>query len=289
MSHTPSNFRIDAASVQTAECAIVIPCYNEENRFNSRAFLHFVKRALNVHLVFVDDGSKDKTLEILTMLKCIAGLNITVLSLSKNAGKAEAVRQGLIYASQRGFTFLGYWDADLATPLDAIEDFVKVGRKLDAVDVVFGSRRSLLGHRIQRSVARRAVSRTCALLARQAVRLPIGDTQCGAKLLRNTQAVRDALAHAFTAGWLFDVELFARISSKVAEPSYAFYELPLLEWEEVAGSKVSGTTIVKSGFRMLRLIAEIRLGLPKFERAETFSVTLKEIEARSDRTLQPAA
>jgi dolichyl-phosphate beta-glucosyltransferase len=289
MFHKPSNFRIDAASVQTAECAIVIPCYNEENRFNSRAFLHFVKRALNVHLVFVDDGSKDKTLEILTMLKCIAGLNITVLSLSKNAGKAEAVRQGLIYASQRGFTFLGYWDADLATPLDAIEDFVKVGRKLDTVDVVFGSRRSLLGHRIQRSVARRAVSRTCALLARQAVRLPIGDTQCGAKLLRNTQAVRDALAHPFTAGWLFDVELFARISSKVAEPSYAFYELPLLEWEEVAGSKVTGTTIVKSGFRMLRLIAEMRLGLPKFERAEKFSVTLKEIETRSDRTLQPAA
>lgn len=289
MFHKPSNFRIDAASVQTAECAIVIPCYNEENRFNSRAFLHFVKRALNVHLVFVDDGSKDKTLEILTMLKCIAGLNITVLSLSKNAGKAEAVRQGLIYASQRGFTFLGYWDADLATPLDAIEDFVKVGRKLDTVDVVFGSRRSLLGHRIQRSVARRAVSRTCALLARQAVRLPIGDTQCGAKLLRNTKAVRDALAHPFTAGWLFDVELFARISSKVAEPSYAFYELPLLEWEEVAGSKVTGTTIVKSGFRMLRLIAEMRLGLPKFERAEKFSVTLKEIETRSDRTLQPAA
>ena len=289
MFHKPSNFRIDAASVQTAECAIVIPCYNEENRFNSRAFLHFVKRALNVHLVFVDDGSKDKTLEILTMLKCIAGLNITVLSLSKNAGKAEAVRQGLIYASQRGFTFLGYWDADLATPLDAIEDFVKVGRKLATVDVVFGSRRSLLGHRIQRSVARRAVSRTCALLARQAVRLPIGDTQCGAKLLRNTQAVRDALAHPFTAGWLFDVELFARISSKVAEPSYAFYELPLLEWEEVAGSKVTGTTIVKSGFRMLRLIAEMRLGLPKFERAEKFSVTLKEIETRSDRTLQAAA
>lgn len=289
MSHMSSNFEVEAAAVQTAECSIIVPCYNEEKRFNARAFLDFVKRAPNVHFVFVDDGSKDKTLRLLTNLKRIAGLNITVLSLSKNAGKAEAVRQGLIYASTRGFTFLGYWDADLATPLDAIEDFVKVGRKLDTVDVVFGSRRSLLGHRIQRSVARRAVSRTCALLARQAVRLPIGDTQCGAKLLRNTQAVKDALAHPFTAGWLFDVELFARISSNVAEPNHAFYELPLLEWEEVAGSKVSGFTIVKSGFRMLRLIAEMRLGLPKFQTAEKFSATLKEIETRSDRNLQPVA
>lgn len=289
MSHMSANFEIDAAPVQTAECAIIVPCYNEEKRLNSRAFLDFAERAPNIHLVFVNDGSKDKTLEVLTKLKRAAGMNVTVLSLSKNSGKAEAVRQGLVYASQRGFTFLGYWDADLATPLDAIEDFVKVGRKLDSVDVIFGSRRNLLGHRIQRTVARRAVSRTCALLARQAVRLPIGDTQCGAKLLRNTQAVREALAEPFTAGWLFDVELFARISNKVAKRDYAFYELPLLEWEEVAGSKVSGAAIVKSGFSMLRLIAEMRFGLPQFETAEKISATLQEIEARTDRNLQPAA
>ena len=41
----------------------------------------------------------------------------------------------------------------------------------------------------------------------------------------------------------------------------AFYEQPLAEWTEIAGSKVSARAIVNSGFRMLQLIAEIRLGI----------------------------
>jgi hypothetical protein len=89
----------------------------------------------------------------------------------------------------------------------------------------------------------------------------VADTQCGAKLLRNTPALQRAIATSFTAGWLFDVELFARLSAQIKNPHRAFYELPLAEWDEVAGSKVNTAAIVKSGLRMLRLIAEIRFGL----------------------------
>jgi hypothetical protein len=91
--------------------------------------------------------------------------------------------------------------------------------------------------------------------------LPVGDTQCGAKLLRNTPEFQLAIATPFTAGWLFDVELFTRLSARITNPRRAFYEQPLAEWSEVVGSKVSSQAILKSGFRMLAMIAVSRLGL----------------------------
>ena len=209
----------------------------------------------------MNDGSKDATLEALCALRNAMPERITVVDLSKNSGKAEAVRQGLIAATEMSATFVGYWDADLATPLDAIDDFSRVLNKFAETQVVFGARRVMLGHRIERTIGRRIVSRICAALARQAVRLPIGDTQCGAKLMRNTPILRNAIAQPFSAGWLFDVELFARLSKQMTDKRFAFYEQPLAEWTEVAGSKVSSSAIAKSGIRMLQLICEMRFGV----------------------------
>lgn len=245
---------------RSTQISIVVPCYNEAERLDSAAFLRFLAETPEVSLVFVDDGSKDATLEVLSTLHAVCPERIDVLRLKKNSGKAEAVRQGLLFATTKRVRHVGYWDADLATPLDAIVDFARVANRFSDVEVIFGSRRVMLGHRIERTFARRCISRICATLARVAVRLPIGDTQCGAKMLRNTANLRRALAQPFTAGWLFDVELFTRISDGSSDRTRAFYEMPLAEWSEVAGSKVSGRAVVKSGLQMLRLIAQSRLG-----------------------------
>ncbi len=249
------------AHSSSGRTAIVVPCYNEEARLDAKAFLTFLGMSSKTDLVFVNDGSRDNTLDVLIALRDAAPGRVTVIDLNRNSGKAEAVRQGLLVATELGAAFIGYWDADLATPLDAIDDFTRVLEKFAETQVVFGARRTMLGHRIDRTLARRFVSRVCAMLARQAVRLPIGDTQCGAKLMRNTAILRGAISEPFTAGWLFDVELFARLSSRMTDRRFAFYEQPLAEWTEVAGSKVSATAILKSGFCMLRLIAKNRLGL----------------------------
>ena len=243
------------------ETAIVVPCYNEAERLNQEEFLTFLDHADNTIMVFVNDGSKDATLDVLRQMQAQLPSKITVVDLPKNAGKAEAVRQGLKVATDLGASFVGYWDADLATPLDAIQDFSGVLRKFPETQVVYGARRMMLGHRIERTLGRRMVSRTCAMLARQAVRLPIGDTQCGAKLMRNTPLLRNAISKPFTAGWLFDVELLTRLSAQMVDKRFAFYEQPLAEWTEIPGSKVSSSAIVKSGVRMLQLIAEARLGV----------------------------
>jgi dolichyl-phosphate beta-glucosyltransferase len=250
-----------AAAPRAARTRIVVPCYNEAERLDAGAFLEALDSDPATDFTFVDDGSGDATLETLTALQAVRPERITVLALARNSGKAEAVRQGLLHAAATGAAHVGYWDADLATPLDAIPDFVRVMERFADLAVVFGSRRALLGHRIERTLKRRIVSRLCGALARQAIRLPVADTQCGAKLLRTGPALDAALAMPFTAGWLFDVELFARLSARIADRARAFYELPLPEWDEVAGSKVTGRAILRSGLQMLRLIAEIRLGL----------------------------
>lgn len=277
MNAITTNFQEYAARVRgqrtASETHIVVPCYNEEKRLNASAFLAHLSTS-DVKFVFVNDGSRDATLARLNDLQARAADRITVVDLAQNSGKAEAVRQGLLAAIRLGATEVGYWDADLATPLDAIEDFRRVMAKFEDVQVVYGARRMLLGHRIERTLKRRLVSRVCATLARQAVRLPIGDTQCGAKLLRVTPALRLALSQPFTAGWLFDVELFTRLSGRISERRYAFYEQPLAEWDEVAGSKVSTRAIVRSGFQMLRLVAETRLGVKAARIGEGATATI---------------
>jgi len=241
--------------------AIVVPCYNEEKRLDLEAFSEFLHRVPGIRLVFVNDGSQDGTVEVLETLHAVHPDRVEILSLSRNGGKAEAVRQGLVYAAGSGADYVGYWDADLATPLEAIEDFLRVAQRYGQTEVVYGARLQLLGHRVSRTLSRRIISRICARMARIAVGLPIGDTQCGAKLLRNTPRLRQALAQPFSAGWLFDVELFSRIAA-TSGSAHAFYEYPLPEWTEVPGSKVTGRAIRRAGLAMLRLIAERRLGVP---------------------------
>lgn len=238
---------------------LVVPCYNEERRLNLSAFMEFLRAEPMVKLVLVNDGSRDATLAVLEALRVHCPEQVTVIDLPQNRGKAEAVRAGLTFATERGDAVVGYWDADLATPFSALADFSNVLTRLPEVEVVFGSRRRMLGHRIERTLGRRMVSRLCNLMARTALAMPVADTQCGAKVFRNTEAFRRAIAAPFTAGWLFDVELMARIAAGMSSRRMGFYELPLLEWSEIAGSKISPRVIVQSGLRMLRLIAKLRL------------------------------
>lgn len=238
---------------------IIVPCYNEANRLDADAFMASLDALPGVRFLFVDDGSTDKTLIHLKALKRRAPGRISILALAQNGGKAEAVRQGMLAATDCGAPFVGFWDADLATPLHAIFDMLRVGERFGDVDVIFGSRRRMIGHRIHRNISRRIVSRICNLMARMALGMPIGDTQCGAKLLRNTETLQMALARPFSAGWLFDVELFARIAVRTERRDAAFYEMPLSEWQEIPGSNVSARVVLRAGFQMLRLIAETRL------------------------------
>lgn len=239
---------------------LVVPCYNEAERLRVDHFLHFADTMPEIDILFVNDGSTDDTFDVLCGL-CQARPNqMSLLDMADNGGKAEAVRAGLLFAIEQGAELVGYWDADLATPLELVEDFVRVAQRHNGLDVIFGSRRQMVGHKIYRKFHRRIISRVCAALARIAIGQPVSDTQCGAKLLRATPDLVAALAKPFSAGWLFDVELLGRLASaKGPHAAPRLYELPLSEWTEIAGSKVTTSGILKSAMTMVQLIFSLRI------------------------------
>jgi glycosyltransferase involved in cell wall biosynthesis len=219
---------------------IVVPCYNEELRLPVDEFQRYLRES-QVTFVFVDDGSRDKTFDRLENLRQSRPDRAFVLRSPLNQGKAEAVRRGLNFALDQDADYVGYWDADLATPLDAIAPFMAVFAARPDLDMVFGSRVKLLGRHVQRRTSRHYLGRVFATVVSLMLRLPIYDTQCGAKIFRVRPGTRDIIAEPFRTRWVFDVELLARYIRQQGSPNVAaqrIYEYPLDTWEDVGGSKV---------------------------------------------------
>ncbi len=239
-------------SASTSACVIVIPCYNERRRLNADAFREFILDHEGISFLFVNDGSTDGTRELLDELAAGSPERLRAMHLERNSGKAEAVRRGLLEARGPGVRYAGFWDADLATPLDAIPDFVG---HLDAhqdVQMIFGARVRLLGREIDRRAVRHYLGRIFATTASLVLGVPLYDTQCGAKLFRMSPEIVRLFETPFRSRWIFDVEIVARF---FCEPHSAgvgslIHERPLERWRDVAGSKVRPRDFVRAVFEL---------------------------------------
>ena len=235
---------------------IVIPCYNESKRLDPTAFFAALEKDENLSFLFVNDGSTDETLAILTAIRAKRPLQVELLSLSRNSGKAEAVRCGMLAVCAGSSVYVGYWDADLATPLNAIDKFCNLLDKTDA-DLVIGSRVRLLGRKIERSAVRHYLGRIFATFTSLMLGIGIHDTQCGAKIFRNSDRLRQVFSSPFKVTWTFDVEMFARFpivfGVSPRELSSRWVEYPLDEWVDVKGSKVGLKDYFRGGLEFLRL------------------------------------
>ena len=245
------------AAGQEPEVVVVIPCYNEAARLDRAAFRGFQLPGRRLRFCFVNDGSQDDTLSVLRGL-CAEQPDLgLVLDLSPNRGKAEAVRQGLLAALDLGPAVVGFWDADLATPLSELPRLCGVLDEHPDVELVLGSRVRLLGRRIERSALRHYLGRVFATGASVTLGLPVYDTQCGAKLLRAGPLARQLLTEPFLTRWVFDVELLARLSRLARGTPLPverrIYELPLLRWTDVPGSKVRPWDFLRSGLELARI------------------------------------
>jgi glycosyltransferase involved in cell wall biosynthesis len=234
-------FPIDTPRRQ--ETVVVVPCLNEAQRLDVSAYDDFLGRCSEIVLLFVDDGSTDDTPLVLERLRQLHPRQVCTLRLGANVGKAETVRRGVQVALRRGPALVGYWDADLATPLDAIPMFCNVLRVRPEVQLVMGSRVALLGRQIRRSGTRHFLGRAFATAASIVLRLPVYDTQCGAKLFRATPATAELFSRPFRARWIFDVEILARMIAAAAadgnqSAAERIYEYPLERWQDVGGSRL---------------------------------------------------
>ena len=231
---------------RTPRTCLVVPCYNEQARLDVPAFEKFIALVEDVSFVFVNDGSKDATLEILLALQQKYPEQVRALDVQPNQGKAEAVRRGMLLAmSDQNFDYAGFWDADLATPLNALELFVDVLERIPTVDMVFGTRVALLGRNIERKLSRHYLGRVFATGASIVLSLPVYDTQCGAKLFRVNEQCRALFDEPFGSRWIFDIEVVARYCLERSGLA-GIYEQPLDQWRDVGESKVRPVDFIRA-------------------------------------------
>lgn len=248
---------VPISGATSMQSAIVVPCYNEAARLRFNEFESFLDSdQRHSSLIFVDDGSTDETAAVLEGIRKGREERVVVLRQPVNRGKAEAVRRGMNYAFGQHLPYAGFWDADLATPLTVHASFVDLLVSRVELDMVFGARVKLLGRRIERKASRHYLGRGFATAASLVLRLPIYDTQCGAKLFRCTREMRTVFEKPFLSRWIFDVEIIARYVSLIKSPGEAarrIYEFPLDAWCDVKGSKLGSRDFLRAAYDLCKI------------------------------------
>lgn len=120
-----------------AKYSIVVPCFNEEETVG--AFYDAVIPVMDevkepYEIIFVNDGSRDKTEEILREL-AKKDLKIKVINFSKNFGQQAAILAGFTEAEGDAVIDI---DVDLQDPVEAIPEMIKKWK--EGYDVVHGKR-----------------------------------------------------------------------------------------------------------------------------------------------------
>ncbi len=234
---------------------VIVPCYNESSRLPKEEFAGFIDRFPEILFCFVNDGSRDNTGEILDNLRQDHRDQIAVINLKSNMGKAEAVRSGVnqVLLGQKP-EFVGYWDADLSTPLEEIPKFAEILGRSPDIQMVCGSRVRRMGAVIKRTASRHYLGRIFATIAALILHLPIYDTQCGAKLIK-AELAQSVFSAPFISKWFFDVEVFARTILVLGyeKSNRAILEIPLQKWVDEGGSKVKFRHLLKVPWELFRI------------------------------------
>ena len=238
-----------------SDFCLVIPCYNEELRLDVAAYERFLDTAPGACLCFVNDGSRDGTGAVLAGIAQRHPDRALAVDLPVNGGKAEAVRHGMLraYAWKR-FAYVGYWDADLATPLEEALVMHRLAVSRQGVLIVTGLRLNRLGASVQVTPTRHYLGRVFATCASLMLGLPVYDTQCGAKLIEASM-VPKLCGERFSSRWIFDVELLARLRNLIGREAMltAVLEMPLQTWRGISGSKMRPTAMLRAPLELLAI------------------------------------
>lgn len=241
--------------------AIVIPCYDEAERLSVDEFARTLDTNPGIDFCFVDDGSADKTMDVINAFLDGRSGRVFALQLPSNQGKAEAVRRGMLHVlSQHDYGVIGYWDADVSTPLTELPRLLELISSKEQYVMLSGCRVRRLGAQIHRHWYRHYLGRVFATVVSLMLKLPTYDTQCGAKLFRSDYCT-SIFEKPFVSRWFFDVELFCRVEQILGRSVAAdrILEAPLNAWIEKKGSKLKLRDYLRVPVDLQRIRSAYRL------------------------------
>ncbi len=226
--------------------SVIIPAYNEERRLAERlkeVMEYFVVQDYSYEVILVDDGSTDRTAEIVKTLE----KEYDKLQLLRvvHGGKGHACKQGIL-ASRGQWLFLS--DSDLSMP---IKDFAKFVPLLQGDNhIVIASREVPGARRYGEPGYRHLMGRVFNWVVRVLAVHGIHDTQCGFKCFR-ADVAREIFSVQTINGWGFDVEILFVAQKR----GYRIVEVPI-DWHYRSHSKIKP---VQDAINMFREVWQIRL------------------------------
>ena len=227
--------------------SVIIPCYNEEKRISKtlkEVDKYLKKQAYEYEIVVVNDGSKDKTAEIVQSLTSDVK-HLRLEDNQENHGKGFVVRQGLLNAKGQYRLFT---DADNSTSVEQIEKMWPEFEK--GFDIVIGSRdiKGAVLDPPQPWVRSVLFGEGFKLFRKIVIGLwKIEDTQCGFKCFTK-KSVEDILPKCKIDRFSFDPE-FLVIAKKLG---YKIKEVPV-HWKNDLESKVKFKSIIKMALDLLKI------------------------------------
>ena len=221
--------------VPFVDLSVIVPAYNEELRLlptleRLHAFLS--AQPLRYEILVVDDGSKDKTCEVVD--KAIETIpHLALVRQSPNAGKGAAVRRGMLAA--RGQIRV-MCDADCSMPPEQLPRLLAPIIACKA-EIAIGSRYAE-GAKTDVAQPKYRVlwSRLCNKIIQRSLVPGIRDTQCGFKAF-TAEAARNLFSSATINGWAFDLEILALARRR----GFAIEEVGV-EWKDDNRSRVNPLT-----------------------------------------------
>lgn len=235
----------------SSKILLVIPFYNEANRISVMEFNDIFKTYPHIDFLLADDGSTDATSKLLHEIKADIA-NVNTLILSENSGKANAIRQAVLHSGSN-YDYVGYIDADLATPVSEFDHMVDFANENPKYHFIMGCRVKKVGSNIVRYSYRHYIGRVFAtIISKIILRTPFYDTQCGAKIIKSGLAL-ELFDKPFLTRWFFDVELLLRYRNKKIDFDQHVYEYSLNTWIEKGDSKITFGDMLRFPFQLVQI------------------------------------
>jgi len=227
--------------------SIVIPAFNEEARIGGalEAVLACIRqRGWSAEVIVVDDGSRDKTAEIVQAFAANAP-ELRMLQNPGNRGKGYSVRNGVLHSLGEVVMFT---DADLSAPIEEADGLLAA--IAGGADIAIGSRwLERTRQSIRQPLYRQFFGRCFNVVTHAVMGLPYADTQCGFKAF--TRAAAQTVFQLQTIErWGFDPEILFIALKR----GYRVVEVPV-SWAHDERTRIS---YLRDGTRMLQDIAIVR-------------------------------
>jgi glycosyltransferase involved in cell wall biosynthesis len=195
------------AKEATLDLSIIIACYNEQPVLRDSVarivdVMSVTKYANSYELIFVDDKSRDKTVDIiLELMNKYPYIPIKLIRHERNTGRGRTVTDGFEAAHGR---IIGFLDIDLETPAHYIPvAALEIER---GADVASAWR---IYKFLWRTFYRQILSVGYHKMVGSVLRLPLRDTEVGFKFFNRERAM-PVLAECVDPGWFWDTEVMTR-------------------------------------------------------------------------------